>query len=82
MLVTLSGMVMLVSFSQPENTEPPMLVTFCPTIILVRFIHFLKASSPTAVTGSPSLSTSGIITSVESLLTRVTVYDLPSGLIL
>ena len=36
MLVTLSGMVMLIRFLQPENAFSPMLVTLSPMVMLVR----------------------------------------------
>ena len=37
MLVTLSGIVILVSLVHPQNAEPPMLVTLSGIVMLVRF---------------------------------------------
>ena len=39
MEVTLSGMVMLVRLSQPENAELPMEVTLSGMVMLVRLMH-------------------------------------------
>ena len=40
MLVTLLGIIMLASFSQPQNAELPMLVTLLPIVTLVRLFIF------------------------------------------
>ncbi len=50
MLVTLSGIVMLVSPVQPENAESPMLVTLFGIVTFVSSGHPQKAESPMLVT--------------------------------
>ena len=43
MVVTLSGMVMLVRLLQPEKAELPMLVTLSGMVMLVRLVQSAKA---------------------------------------
>ena len=50
MLVTLSGMLMLVSDSHQENASSPMLVTLSGMLMLVKEWHLANASSPMLVT--------------------------------
>ena len=50
MLVTLSGMVMLVKPVQPEKAQSPMLVTLLPIVTLVNLVQPEKALSPMLVT--------------------------------
>ena len=50
MLVTLSGIVMLVSLLQPENANSPMLVTLSGIVMLVRLLQPENAKSPMLVT--------------------------------
>ena len=61
MLVTLSGIVTLVSPLQPLNAEDPMLVTPLPIVTLVRPLQFSNAEDPMLVTGLPP-SVEGIVT--------------------
>ena len=62
MLVTLSGIVILVRLVQPLKALLPILVTPLPIVMLVRLVHLSKAQSPMLVTGLPSM-VSGIINS-------------------
>jgi hypothetical protein len=50
MLVTLSGIVMLVRLVQPENAPSPMLVTLSGITTLVRLVQPENAPSPMLVT--------------------------------
>ena len=50
MLVTLSGIVMLVRALHPEKAPPPMLVTPSGIVMLVRPVQPEKAQSPMLVT--------------------------------
>ena len=50
MLVTLSGMLMLVSFEQPQNAYSPILVTLSGMLMLVSFEQPENALSPMLVT--------------------------------
>ena len=50
MLVTLSGIVMLVRLAQPEKVPTPMLVTLLPIVMLVRLAQPEKAPFPMLVT--------------------------------
>ena len=52
MLVTLSGIVTLVSPVQPWKASMPMLVTLPPIVTLVKLLHQLKAEDGIAVTPS------------------------------
>ena len=61
MLVTLSGIVMLVRLVQPKKAAFPMLVTPFPIVMLVRLVQSRKASFPMLVT------LSGIVTLVRLL---------------
>ena len=53
MLVTLSGIVMLVKLSQEENAELPMLVILSPMVTLVKLVQLRNAEPPMLVTGKP-----------------------------
>ena len=57
MLVTLSGIVMLVSPLQPEKAELPMLVTLSGIVTLVSPVQPEKASAPILVTLSGMATT-------------------------
>ena len=61
MLVTPSGMVMLVSPVQPSKAELPMFVTLVGMVMLVRLLRPEKAKLPKLVTPDP------ITTSVMSI---------------
>ena len=50
MLVTLSGIVMLVKSQQPENVEFPMLVTLSGIVMLVKLVQRSNAEFPMLVT--------------------------------
>ena len=52
MLVTLSGIVMLVKLVQLENAESPMLVTRSEIVMLVKLLQSENADSPMLVTPS------------------------------
>ncbi len=56
MLVTLSGMVILVSPLQPENALSPMLVTLSGMVIPMSLLQPRNASSPMLVTLSGEMS--------------------------
>ena len=78
MLVTLSGIVMLVSFLQPENAYSPMLVTLLGMMTLVRLEQPENAERPMLVTGNP-LYIAGITISLSlHVPIPITEYDLPS----
>ena len=53
MLVTLSGMVMLVRLEQSRNAPPPMLVTLLGIVMLFRPVHSQNALSPTVFIFDP-----------------------------
>ena len=55
MLVTLFGIVMLVSPVQPENAELPMLVTLPGIVMLVRKAQFLNCETPILVVPSGTI---------------------------
>ena len=61
MLVTLSGIVTLVSPLHPENEYDPMLVTLSGIVTLVSPLQSENAEDPMLVTGFP-LSVDGIVT--------------------
>ena len=79
MLVTLSGIVILLRLVQFWKARVPMLVTLSGIVILVRLVHSAKASELTEVTTNPSIvsgitnapdadsSQSVIVTEVSSL---------------
>ena len=50
MLVTLSGMVMLVRLVHKANASPPMVVTLSGMVILVRLVQLENAATPMLVT--------------------------------
>jgi hypothetical protein len=54
MLVTLSGILMLVSLLQELKARRPMLVTLSGIVTLSRLMHLWKAFSPMLVTGFSS----------------------------
>ena len=56
MLVTLFGIVMLVSPVQPENAELPMLVTLPGIVMLVSLLQFANAEGPMLVSFGNSCS--------------------------
>ena len=62
MLVTLSGIVMLVRLVQFKKAEFPMLVTLSGIVMLVTLLQTQKAWGPMLVTGFPSM-VSGITSS-------------------
>ena len=65
MLVTLSGMVMLVRLLQlwnaPEFQSPPMLVTLSGMVMLVRPVQPLNAAAPMLVTPLPIVALSKLL---------------------
>ena len=55
MLVTLSGIVMLVSPVQPAKASSPMLVTLSEIVMLVSLLQFANAEGPMLISfGKPS----------------------------
>ena len=50
MLVTLSGIVTLARFVQPENAHPPISVTLSEIVTFVRLVQPLNAEPPILVT--------------------------------
>ena len=62
MLVTLSGIVMVVNPQQPEKAAQPILVTLSGIVILVKPVQYQKAQEGIAVTPS------GIVMDVASTL--------------
>ena len=66
MLVTPSGITMLVRLLQPLNAESPMLVTPSGITMLVRLLQKTNALAPMLVTGFPSYI-EGIIIFVDSI---------------
>ena len=76
MLVTLSGMVMLIRLLQPENAKPPMLVTLSGMVMLVslRQLRKLPMLEPLVITtvckfvfGICLIAVVGIVTLVSAL---------------
>ena len=65
MLVTLSGVVMLVKLLQPEKAESPILVTLFGIIILVNPVQPEKAES--AMLRVPSLITIEVLSGIVPL---------------
>ena len=57
MLVTPSGIVMLVRLPQPENAFIPMLVTLSGIVMLERLLQPQNANFPMLVTPVPTLTT-------------------------
>ena len=78
MLVTLSGMVIVVRLVQFAKAPPPILVTLSGIVMLVRLVQKRKASSPMLVTGISSMKV-GMIRSPDAfLLESVIVTASPS----
>ena len=78
MLVTLSGIVMLVR-PVPEKAESPMLVTPLPIVMAVRLLQAKKARFPMLVTGLPSI-VAGMISAPDAFLSQpVMVTASPSA---
>ena len=77
MLVTPSGIVILVRLVHNQKASRPMLMTPSGIVILVRLVQSLKAFSPMLVTGLPSIVL-GMISSPEAAVSQsVIVIELP-----
>ena len=77
MLVTLSGIVMLLRLAHPQKAAAPMLVTLSGIVMLVRLVHLRKALNSMLVTGLPSM-VSGITSSPEAAVLQSVMVTLTS----
>ncbi len=77
MLVTLSGIVMLVKPVQSENAYHPMLVTLFGIVMLVKPLQFWNAQSPMLVT-LPSLGITLFLHPTIKVLVAVSMMQFPA----
>ena len=76
MLVTLSGIVMLVRLVQFKKAESPMLVTLSGIVMLVTLLQLQKAWVPMLVTGLPSM-VSGILSPRDAAVSQSVMVTSP-----
>ncbi len=72
MLVTLSGIVMLVRLRQLMKATDPMLVTLSGIVMLVRLLQYLKALGLMLVTVFPSI-VAGIANAPDTFLSQLVI---------
>ena len=80
MLITLSGIVMLVRLVQFKKAESPILVTLSGIVMLVRLVQLQKAWVPMLVTGLPPI-VFGITSSPAGVSSQSVIVTFPPAVV-